>query len=358
MEIAILKGNGARMAQSVVDLFQQLARNEFGFFARLRSVSELMSTHVPSVSSELNLGDVIGRRDPATLGSLAVVDSAKGDLIGLLKHSTILRCMPRYLNTLKESDRDRGILSTNVCDLVTRKAPCLAPTATPLDALEILVKQDCDCILVYNDPSQLLGVITPANFACTMLLYYRVFQQMQPLQRLRLVDLDSELSLDEIFCRGAQTARDVMSAPVSIAFREPVAMAITLMRDNRIQFLPIVDDNGQVIGVVSQNDILTALQPPSRPAIIDHAESLPTMIDLLASGQEPALCEPVTSVAKSRLVTVAPTSRLADTLSKLDETGRDVVIVQDNGTLQGTICLMDVVRVFRTLMRLQSIKDK
>ena len=72
------------MVQSVVDLFQQLARNEFGFFARLRSVAEIMSTHVPTVSSEISMADVIGRRDPYTIGSLAVIDSAKGDLIGQL----------------------------------------------------------------------------------------------------------------------------------------------------------------------------------------------------------------------------------------------------------------------------------
>ena len=95
------------MAQSVVDLFQQLARNEFGFFARLQSVSEIMSTTVPTVNSEMSIGDLIGRRDPCSLGSFAVVDSTKGDLIGLLKHTTILRCLPRYVNTLKESDRDR-----------------------------------------------------------------------------------------------------------------------------------------------------------------------------------------------------------------------------------------------------------
>ena len=40
------------MVQSVVDLFNQLARNEFGFFARLKSVTELMATQVPVVGSE------------------------------------------------------------------------------------------------------------------------------------------------------------------------------------------------------------------------------------------------------------------------------------------------------------------
>lgn len=346
------------MVQSVVDLFQQLARNEFGFFSRLRSISEIMSAQVPRVDSDCTVGDVLGRRDPATIGSIAVVDSEKGDLIGLLKQSTILRCLPRYLNTLKEGDRDRQILGTNVCDLVTRQTPSLRTTATPLDALEMMVGQNCDAVLVYDDPHQLKGIVTPVNFAFTMLLYYRVFQQVAPLQRLRLVDLDSELSLDEIFCRGAQTARDVMSPPIAIASREPVATAITMMNENNVQFLPTLDEHNLVAGVVSENDILTALHPPTRLAMLGQSAAMPTMVDLLASGQEPALSEPVSSVARSRLLSVQPTSRLSETLTLLVETGRDAVVVQSDGQLHGIVTLKDVIRVFRTLMRLQSIKGK
>ena len=345
------------MAQSVVDLFQQLARNEFGFFARLQTISEIMSTNVPAVNSDTSLGEVIGHREPLSIGSLVVMDSEKGDVIGLLRHSTVLRCLPRYLNTLRENDRDRAILATNVCDLVTRRPPHVASSASPLEVLELMVRQNCDCVLVYDDPRNVLGIATPVNFACTMLLYYRVFQTVQPLQRLRLVDLDSNLSLDEIFCRGAQTARDVMSQPVGISAAEPVARAIKMMQDLELEYLPLVDDSRKVTGVVRRNDILMALQPPSRPDILEHAGGLPPLIDLLAAGVEPTLSEPVASIAKGRLISVLPTTRLAETLMKLVETGRDAVIVEDNGQFLGTVTLTDIVRVFRTLMQLQAIKQ-
>ena len=72
-----------------------------------------------------------GPKDPATFDVGARIDSAKGDLIGLLKHSNSSLLLPRYLNTLKESDRDRSILTTNVCDLVTRQTPSLSPSTAP-----------------------------------------------------------------------------------------------------------------------------------------------------------------------------------------------------------------------------------
>jgi CBS domain-containing protein len=57
------------------------------------------------------------------------------------------------------------------------------------------------------------------------------------------------------------------------------------------------------------------------------------------------------------MIVVSPTSRLAETLTKLVETGRDVVLVQDGDQLLGTVTLHDIVRVFRTLMRLQTLKN-
>ena len=345
------------MSLSVVELFQKLARNQFGFFERLQTVAEFMTTKVATVDSESSLSDLVGRRDPATFGSLAVIDSAKRDVIGLLKQTTLLRCLPRYLNTLKEKDRDSAILSTNVCDLASRRFIHVSPSASPLEALETMFEHRTDCLLVYDDPHDLRGMISIADFARIMLLYYHVYQQPQQLQRLRLIDLDSDLSLDEIFCRGAQTSRDVMRNPLAVSAQEPVAVAIRMMEENDVRQLPVLNEKDQASSVISLNDILIALHPPCNPKLMDHSRPLPLLVDLLSDTHDPVLSEPVSSVARGRLISVSPTTRLTETLAHLLETGRDTVVVQDNDQLQGSIALDDVARVFRTLMRLQIIKS-
>ena len=90
------------MAQSVIDLFQQLARNEFGFFERLQTVSEIMSINVPTVSSEVSVGEMIGRRDPLALGSMAVTSVAKGRLISVSPTARLADVLTR----LAENGRD------------------------------------------------------------------------------------------------------------------------------------------------------------------------------------------------------------------------------------------------------------
>lgn len=346
------------MSVSVVELFQKLSRNQFGFFERLQTVSELMTPNVATTDSESLLSDLIGRRDPSTIGSMAIIDAEKRDVIGLLRHTTLLRCLPRYLNTLKEKDRDSTILATNVCDLASRRFIHISPSASPLQALEMMLEHKSDCLLVYDDPHKLLGMISIADFARTMQLYYHVYHQPQQLQRLRLIDFDSELSLDEIFCRGAQTSRDVMRNAVAVPAHEPVAMAMKLMEENEVRHLPILDEKDRASGIVSLNDILVALQPPRKLQLMDHSRPLPPLVDLLSETHDPVLSEPISSVARGRLVTVSPTTRLMETLNHLLESGHDAVLVQDNEQIQGIITLTDIARVFRTLMRLQTIKSR
>jgi len=107
---------------------------------------------------------------------------------------------------------------------------------------------------------QRMDIVMPLNFANTMLLYNRVFQALTPLQRLREADLNSDLSLDEIFRRGAQTARAVMSPPMTIAARESEGTAVSCISDNNVQFQPLLEEQNRIVGVASPNDVQTALQ--------------------------------------------------------------------------------------------------
>jgi CBS domain-containing protein len=66
---------------------------------------------------------------------------------------------------------------------------------------------------------------------------------------------------------------DLMSIdPVTITIDATLEQAETLLRDFRITGLPVVDDAGRLVGVVSQTDLLY-LALPSVRALIRHRES-------------------------------------------------------------------------------------
>ena len=352
--------------QSVVNLFKQIAGNEFGFFSRLRTITDLIENNVPLVSCDDDYGQFVGRKNVRTLGSRGVYDPEDGELIGILKQSTILRFYPRYLNTLREKDEDADVLNTRIVSLITRPLPQLARDASPLDAIEIFLERDIDCLFIYEDGKP-IGVVTPIEFVKTMAVYYQIYLQVKPLKRLRLMDLD-ELQLDEIFYRGAQTARDCAGHLPVLAGEEPVLAIIKAMHDTGSNIIGLTDSEKRINKVISLNDILIVLAPPKNYVEYcagedklgdDKTVGPETIWDLvpwedMCVSKDSVLREPAYQIAKTKTSLIEPTTRLQDVLTTLLESHEDqVLLVKDGKELQGVITIRQILRIFKTLLRIQ-----
>lgn len=61
----------------------------------------------------------------------------------------------------------------------------------------------------------------------------------------------------------AVTAADLMTTPaVTIGPREPVSHAARLMYSRRVKRLPVVDDDGRLVGIVTRSDVLSVYSRP------------------------------------------------------------------------------------------------
>ena len=352
--------------QSVVDLFKQIAGNQFGFFSKLKSITDILDSEVPSGSCDLTFGQLVGRKDIRSIGTKAIFDPEDGDFLGVLKQSTLLRCYPRHLNTLSEKDEDERVVNTKLSTLVTRPAPHLSPSATPLDALEVFLNQDCDCLFVYDDPQSIMGVVTPKDVVKTMAVYYQIYSQVKPLQRLRLIDLD-EMQLDEIYYRGAQTARDIMRAIPLLDGSEPVLAAIKTMHDSNSTIVGLWDKDESVSRIISLEDILIALSPPTDLRVFsmtsesgsDELEVPGGRLDLIpweemCESKDPVLRDACFDIVAEKTSIIEPTSRLQEVLTQLLVGHTDhVLLVKDGDTLEGVITIRELLRIFKTLLRIQ-----
>ncbi len=352
--------------QRVVDLFQQIASNEFGFFARLQTVMDLVDRQVPTVSCDDNFGLFVGRRDVRSMGSVGVIDPDDRQLIGVLDRTTVQRCYPRYLNTLVEKDDDAQILGMSLTSFVTRPVPHVPSTATPLAVLELFEKRQCDCVFVYDDSKKILGVVRPTDFLKTMMVYYQIHSQVNPLQRLRLVDLDT-LQLDEIFFRGAQTARDVMGSIALIDESELVLAAVKAMHDNQTTVLGVLDESGDVTSVVTADDVFIAQSVPTDiralAAIANRSDTkegeatgklalLPW--DILSASRDPVMREPVQSLVGTKVATIEATTRVQEVVSQLLMSEEDLVFLVKSGSkVEGVITVDHILRIFKTLLKIQ-----
>ncbi len=143
-----------------------------------------------------------------------------------------------------------------------------------------------------------------------------------------------------------ETVRDVMTRSVlSVRADTPLKDVARLLIDNRISGLPVVDDGGRVIGVVSEGDLLVKEQSRDaihhRPLARIFGESSDTR-QLLAKAAArtagDAMTTPPITIDASQPVGVAATTMIKRRVNRLP--------VTEDDRLVGIVSRADVIRTF------------
>jgi len=133
---------------------------------------------------------------------------------------------------------------------------------------------------------------------------------------------------------SALRVRDLMSDRVySVRPDDDLATVRDLMDDHAIRHVPVVDEDGDLVGLVSHRDLL-------RTALIER-DDLPEMIErsLLESTK-------VREVMTPYVETVAPELELSEAAQLLVESKFGSLPVADQGHLIGMLTEADFVRYF------------
>jgi CBS domain-containing protein len=136
---------------------------------------------------------------------------------------------------------------------------------------------------------------------------------------------------------------DVMTKRVHVASpMTPFKLLVRLIEENRISAVPIVDQRGVAVGLVSEGDLI----------LKERTEELEASTDLLhlrrhltdrAKAQGLTAAEVMTSPA----ITIGADNRLADAARLMHERNvRQLVVVDDRGKIAGIVSRSDVLQVF------------
>lgn len=140
-----------------------------------------------------------------------------------------------------------------VRDIMTADPVTVTPATTLKYVAEFLVKQKISAVPVLSVRGKLLGMVSETDLL-----------RKEELQR----DPDSRHSLHLSYrvrrdLATAQTAGEIMSEPVAtVRPNAPLAEAGRLMDRHEVSCLPVVDDSGQLLGVVSPRDLLRVFLRP------------------------------------------------------------------------------------------------
>jgi CBS domain-containing protein len=142
------------------------------------------------------------------------------------------------------------------------------------------------------------------------------------------------------------TVRDVMSHKVvSVVARTPLPDVARLLVEHRISGLPVVDEQGTVLGVVSEADFLVKEQGPEAAQRGPFARFLPgskasrrRLAKLAATTAGEAMTSPAVTIEPYRSISEAATRMASLSINRLP--------VVDGGRLVGIVTRADLVRAY------------
>ena len=151
-------------------------------------------------------------------------------------------------------------------------------------------------------------------------------------------------------------ARDVMTTEVeTVSPDDEISSVLTRLSRANFSGFPVVEDDGRIVGIVTEHDLVDIFQPSDRtlwipigfPPFLESVtygidlswDDLDVGVDLIRNASKP-----VRTVMSTDLETVTPDTSLEDTIDLLGDPGRTInrLPVVDDGVLVGIITRQDV----------------
>lgn len=213
-----------------------------------------------------------------------------------------------------------------VQDVMSRNVASVEPGTPLADVVQLLVERDVKAVPVVDDQHQVVGIVTGGDLLAGGAIPVRLSLQK---------DFPNDLAAHHLEQLEAsdKTAQDIMTAPaLTIQAAAHLTQAARLMADRHIKRLPVVDDQNQLVGIVSRLDVLRAASQ--------------------AASEGPPLPPPPAGVGlqvRDIMVSDVPTARPDTPISNLlpaliNSPMRRAVVVDNGGRVVGLIAdamLMD-----------------
>jgi CBS domain-containing protein len=155
-------------------------------------------------------------------------------------------------------------MSSTVKDVMSTHVMAVRPGAGYKEMAAMLHRQRVSAFPVVDEDNRVIGVVSESD-----LLVKAALQGTVPgtLHGLAQRHVRAQVT--------ALTAADLMSSPaITIGPDEPVSHAARLMYNKRVKRLPVIGDDGSLVGIVSRSDVLSVYRRPDAAIAHEITENL------------------------------------------------------------------------------------
>jgi CBS domain-containing protein len=221
-------------------------------------VSQVMMRQVVTITPDAILARAARLMIEKHLKRLPVVDS-DGKLVGILGRLDILNTIAAvHLPQWHPEAHPVGEQAT-VAEVMTREVPTVHDSAIVEEIFELLVSSSHKRVVVVDDKRQVVGIIADSD------LISRVSRESWPgimevlISKVPIGTVSSE-ARRHIQKLRARSAKEFMTRDViTVRDKMPVASALALSAEKRVKRLPVVNAEGELVGIVGRTEMMRAL---------------------------------------------------------------------------------------------------
>jgi CBS domain-containing protein len=204
-------------------------------------VEEVMSKNLVTVKPDVAVSEVAKIMVGKKISSLVIVDD-EGKLNGLVTKSDITAYFAHKAANVYKVD-----------DFMSPNPIIVRPLHSMFLPISLMHEHRISRVVVVDDRNEPVGIITLSDVTMLVNLFKpaKVLTEGKPLLVRGFIALPKSIHL--------LTARDIMTAnPISIEQDADLADAARLMARHNISGLPVTDDNGKIVGIITKSDITRA----------------------------------------------------------------------------------------------------
>ncbi len=345
----------------LIDLIDDMCAGKNVFFRFVSFAKDVMTDDVKALTLEDTIQTCLTLMINNNFRHVPVVDRPIGTegkpyLLGVVSQRDIYRQISPYVAKLGETETEKRALRQPLTKILTRNPKYVSPE-TPMESVLIsMIDNHIDMLPVVVE-GNVEGVITASDII-------KLFVQLGVIRQL-CTKSKKRTRLDALTCwesHGAvtgsssvlQTVQDIMT--LELVWLKPEAClidAIKIMQKRKCRHVPILNNQGQLMGIISDRDVLQYLSFPVVYPDAPKGKPRGFRTRLFASDPEdPSLHLRLSQILTPKVVHILPNCSIYEAAKILHKKRISCIpVVNGDGRLRGMVTTTDLMRALLVAYR-------
>jgi CBS domain-containing protein len=216
-----------------------------------RTAVDIMTREVVSVHPDVSILEAARLMAQRRLKRLPVVDTTE-HLLGIVSRVDLLRTVAQgYPAPEGQPSQVRPVRL--IADVMRQQVPAVSLQASLSALIDVIVSTRLNCAVVVDDQRHVIGLVTDAELVRRLGERPGIVTSL--MRRAAAVPITDDVKVAELMLADVITTRP--EVPIEAAMRDMLA--------RRFKVLPVLDRQGQLLGIVDRFDLLQAIAGMSIP---------------------------------------------------------------------------------------------